>query len=53
MMENAERIDSDIRHSEIKASPSSPEPSVVSMKSNLSLNIPPDLSDGSVISEPV
>ncbi|XP_056608330.1 NACHT, LRR and PYD domains-containing protein 12-like [Triplophysa dalaica] len=53
MMENAERIDSDMRHSEIKAFPSSPEPSVVSIKSNLSLHIPPDLSDGSVTSESI
>ncbi|KAA0706305.1 NACHT, LRR and PYD domains-containing protein 12 [Triplophysa tibetana] len=52
-MENAERVDSKVKHSERKSrkTSSSPESSVVSVKSDGSLIIPPHLSDGSVTSE--
>ncbi|XP_057201204.1 NACHT, LRR and PYD domains-containing protein 3-like isoform X1 [Triplophysa rosa] len=53
-MEYRESIDSEIKHSERKTSSSSPEPSVVSLKSNSSLPLlPPKLGDGSVTSEPL
>ncbi|XP_056623818.1 NACHT, LRR and PYD domains-containing protein 3-like isoform X2 [Triplophysa dalaica] len=54
-MENRENIDSKMktlkRKSE-KTPPSSPGPSVVTLKSNFSMDRPPEFSDGSVLSEP-
>ncbi|XP_056598295.1 NACHT, LRR and PYD domains-containing protein 3-like isoform X2 [Triplophysa dalaica] len=53
MMEN---IDSEMiqkKRKSQKTASSSPEPSVVSLKSNMSLPNPPDLSDGPVSSEPL
>ncbi len=55
-MENAESIDSEMKQKKRKSQKTysaSPEPSIVSMKSNLSLPVPPELSDGSVTSEPL
>ncbi|XP_056598365.1 NACHT, LRR and PYD domains-containing protein 12-like isoform X1 [Triplophysa dalaica] len=56
MMENRGNIDSEMiekKRKSQKTASSSPEPSVVSLKSNMSLPNPPDLSDGPVSSEPL
>ncbi|XP_057197023.1 NACHT, LRR and PYD domains-containing protein 3-like isoform X1 [Triplophysa rosa] len=51
-MENGERIASEmkLKRKSQKTSSASPEPSVVSLKSNDSMHLPPKLSDGSVTS---